>query len=99
MSAGLDGKGMSVAREPWFCGLFGHRQMGPSGVQERSRPDTTEGAVNLVCAFPNMRANLRVEPPGIPTAFWRSLGPSHNVFVIESFIDELAAAAKQDAVA
>jgi isoquinoline 1-oxidoreductase beta subunit len=42
---------------------------------------------------------LRVEPPGIPTAFWRSVGPSHNVFVTESFMDELAAAAKQDAVA
>jgi isoquinoline 1-oxidoreductase beta subunit len=41
---------------------------------------------------------LRVEPPGIPTAFWRSVGPSHNVFVVESFIDELAAAAKQDPV-
>jgi isoquinoline 1-oxidoreductase beta subunit len=39
---------------------------------------------------------LRVEPPGIPTAFWRSVGPSHNVFVTESFMDELAAAAKQD---
>ena len=42
---------------------------------------------------------LRVEPPGVPTAFWRSVGPSHNVFVTESFIDELAAAAKQDPVA
>jgi isoquinoline 1-oxidoreductase beta subunit len=42
---------------------------------------------------------LRLEPPGIPTAFWRSVGPSHNVFVIKSFMDELAAAAGQDAVA
>src|SRR6266446_2374901 len=32
-------------------------------------------------------------------AFWRSVGPSHNVFVTESFIDELAASAKEDAVA
>jgi isoquinoline 1-oxidoreductase beta subunit len=40
-----------------------------------------------------------VEPPGIPTGFWRSVGPSHNVFVTESFIDELAGTAKQDAVA
>jgi isoquinoline 1-oxidoreductase subunit beta len=40
-----------------------------------------------------------VEPPGIPTGFWRSVGPSHNVFVTESFIDELAATAKQDALA
>jgi isoquinoline 1-oxidoreductase beta subunit len=42
---------------------------------------------------------VRVEPPGVPTAFWRSVGPSHNVFVTESFVDELAATAKQDAVA
>jgi isoquinoline 1-oxidoreductase subunit beta len=42
---------------------------------------------------------VRVEPPGIPMAFWRSVGPSHNVFVAESFIDELAFAAKQDPVA
>jgi len=35
----------------------------------------------------------------IPTAFWRSVGPSHNVFVVEGFMDELAAAARQDPVA
>ena len=38
---------------------------------------------------------LRMEPPGIPTAFWRSVGPSHNVFVVETFVDELAATAKK----
>ncbi|HKD30571.1 MAG TPA: hypothetical protein VKC66_32280 [Xanthobacteraceae bacterium] len=41
----------------------------------------------------------RVEPPGIPAAFWRSVGPLHNIFVTESFMEELAAAAKQDPVA
>src|SRR5262249_41581634 len=62
--------------------------------------DTTDGAIDLVYALPNMRVEyVQIEPPGIPTAFWRSVGPSHNVFVTESFIDELAAAAKQDAVA
>jgi len=61
--------------------------------------DTTEGAIDLAYALPNMHVEyLRVEPPGIPPAFWRSVGPSHNVFVVESFMDELAAA-KQDAVA
>jgi isoquinoline 1-oxidoreductase beta subunit len=63
-------------------------------------PDTTEGAIDLAYALPNMHVEyLRVEPPGIPTAFWRSVGPSHNVFVTEGFVDELAAVAKQDAVA
>jgi isoquinoline 1-oxidoreductase beta subunit len=36
---------------------------------------------------------------GHSDGFWRSVGPSHNVFVTEGFMDELAAAAKQDAVA
>jgi isoquinoline 1-oxidoreductase subunit beta len=63
-------------------------------------PDTTEGAINLVYTLPNMHVEYqRVEPPGIPTAFWRSVGPSHNVFVTEGFMDELAAAAKQDPAA
>jgi isoquinoline 1-oxidoreductase beta subunit len=63
-------------------------------------PDTTEGAIDLVYALPNLHVEyLRVEPPAVPTAFWRSVGPSHNVFVTESFMDELAAAGKQDPVA
>jgi isoquinoline 1-oxidoreductase beta subunit len=46
--------------------------------------------------LPNMLLDyVRYEPPGIPTAFWRSVGASHNIFVVESFIDELAAAAKK----
>jgi isoquinoline 1-oxidoreductase beta subunit len=63
-------------------------------------PDSTEGAIDLAYALPNFHVEFqRVEPPGIPTAFWRSVGPSHNVFVVESFMDEVAAAAKQDPVA
>ncbi|TIY04677.1 MAG: xanthine dehydrogenase family protein molybdopterin-binding subunit, partial [Mesorhizobium sp.] len=63
-------------------------------------PDTTEGAIDLVYDLPNLHVEyVRVEPPGIPTAFWRSVGPSRNVFVTESFMDELAVAAKQDSVA
>ena len=62
--------------------------------------DSTEGAIDLAYDLPNFHVEyVRVEPPGIPTAFWRSVGPSHNVFVTEGFIDEMAAAAKQDAVA
>jgi CO/xanthine dehydrogenase Mo-binding subunit len=35
----------------------------------------------------------------VPVGYWRSVGPSQNVFVLESFIDELAAAAGRDPVA
>lgn len=35
-------------------------------------------------------------PSPIPVGFWRSVGASINTFCVESLIDELAAAAKQD---
>src|SRR2546427_13000394 len=41
---------------------------------------------------------VRHEEPVLNTTFWRGVGPTHNIFVIESFIDELAAAAKVDPV-
>jgi isoquinoline 1-oxidoreductase beta subunit len=41
---------------------------------------------------------VRNEPDGMNTGWWRGVGPTHNVFVVESFIDELAAAARQDPV-
>src|SRR5262249_26484482 len=72
----------------------------PPAFKDGLDPDSTEGAIDLVYDLPNFHVEyVRLEPPGIPTAFWRSVGPSHNVFVTESFIDELAAAAKQDPVA
>lgn len=62
--------------------------------------DAVDGAVNVPYTFPAIRVEyVRQDPPGIPTAFWRGVGPTHNVFVVESFIDELAAAAKKDPVA
>jgi isoquinoline 1-oxidoreductase subunit beta len=42
---------------------------------------------------------VRVEPHAVPTAFWRGVGPTRGTFVVESFVDELAAAAKADPVA
>jgi isoquinoline 1-oxidoreductase beta subunit len=62
--------------------------------------DGVDGAAEPPYALPNMRVEfVRQEPPGIPTAFWRGVGPTNNVFVVEGFIDELAAVARQDPVA
>jgi isoquinoline 1-oxidoreductase beta subunit len=100
MSAGLDAQGMPVAWNHRFAGSSILARWAPPMFNNGLDRDTTNGAINLVYALPNMHVEyLRVEPPGIPTAFWRSVGPSHNVFVTESFMDELAAAAKQDPVA
>jgi len=100
LSAGLDEKGRPVAWNHRFAGSSIIARWLPPAFNKGLDPDTTDGAIDLVYALPNLRVEyLRAEPPGIPTAFWRSVGPSHNVFVTESFMDELAAAAKQDPVA
>jgi isoquinoline 1-oxidoreductase beta subunit len=100
LSAGLDGNGMPVAWNNRFAGSSVIARWLPPAFNNGLDPDTTEGAIDLVYDLPNMHVEyVRVEPPGISTAFWRSVGPSHNVFVTESFMDELAAAAKRDAVA
>ena len=100
LSAGLDGNGKPVAWNNRFAGSSIIARWAPPWFNNGLDPDTTEGAIDLVYGFPNLHVEyVQVEPPGIPTAFWRSVGPSHNVFVTESFIDELAAAAKQDPVA
>jgi isoquinoline 1-oxidoreductase beta subunit len=100
LSAGLDASGKPVAWNNRFAGSSVIARWAPPWFNNGLDPDTTEGAIDLVYGFPNLHVEyVQVEPPGIPTAFWRSVGPSHNVFVTESFIDELAAAAKQDAVA
>src|SRR3989475_3682109 len=59
--------------------------------------DAVEGAAEPPYALPNIRVEyVRQEPPGVPTAFWRGVGPTRSIFVVESFMDELAAAAKRD---
>ena len=74
-----------------------------AGIRRRSRtgldPDAVEGAAEPPYALPNVLVDyVRQEPPGIVTGWWRGVGPTHNIFVVESFIDELAAAARKDPV-
>jgi isoquinoline 1-oxidoreductase beta subunit len=100
LSAGLDAKGRPVVWNNRFAGPSIIARWLPGGFNNGLDPDTTEGAIDLVYDLPNLHVEyMRAEPPGIPTAFWRSVGPSHNVFVTESFMDELAYAANQDPVA
>ena len=100
ISAGLDENGKPIAWSHRFAGSSVIARWLPPAFKNGLDPDSTEGAIDLVYDLPNFHVEyVRVEPPGIPTAFWRSVGPSHNVFVTESFVDEMAAAAKQDAVA
>jgi isoquinoline 1-oxidoreductase beta subunit len=100
MSARVDDKGMPVA---WFHRVTGSSIMArfaPPMVKNGVDPDAVEAAADIQYSIPAIRVEyVRHEPPGLATAFWRGVGPTHNVFVVESFIDELAYASKTDPVA
>ncbi|HET7295745.1 MAG TPA: xanthine dehydrogenase family protein molybdopterin-binding subunit, partial [Gemmatimonadales bacterium] len=96
LQAGLDATGQPVA---WT-----HRVVAPS-IMARVFPDNVkngldeeavEGAVAMPYAVPNVHVDYVLTDTGIPVGFWRSVNNSFNAFAVETFIDELAHAARKD---
>jgi len=72
----------------------------PPGFKDGIDIDAVDGAVQLLYDIPAIQIEyVRHEEPVLNTGFWRGVGVTHNNFVVESFIDELAAVSKQDPVA
>jgi isoquinoline 1-oxidoreductase beta subunit len=61
-------------------------------------PTVVEGASDspYMKGIPHYRVELHTPTPGVPVLWWRSVGNSHTAFAVESFVDELAHAAKRD---
>ncbi|HEX7403733.1 MAG TPA: xanthine dehydrogenase family protein molybdopterin-binding subunit, partial [Usitatibacter sp.] len=101
VETGLDAQGKIVA--------WNHTIVGPSimagtpfeamMVKDGLDPTSTEGVADTPYDLPNMNVALHTVNPGVPVLWWRSVGNSHTAFVMETMIDELAAAANQDPVA
>jgi isoquinoline 1-oxidoreductase beta subunit len=86
---------------------WSHRIVGSSILARFAPPafvhgldaDAVDGAVDFPYDVPNIHVEyVRQEPKAVPTCFWRGVGPTHNIFVIESFVDELAHLAGKDPV-
>jgi isoquinoline 1-oxidoreductase beta subunit len=75
------------------------RSLGTDKVEKGVEPPAVEGLVGNPYGIPNQRVGCILRNTHIPVAFWRSVGSSQNAFAIESFIDELAAAAGKDPAA
>ncbi|HWZ75732.1 MAG TPA: molybdopterin cofactor-binding domain-containing protein [Candidatus Sulfotelmatobacter sp.] len=67
---------------------------------EHQAPEKSEvgGAEQMPYAIPNVRLEYNHVASAVPPLWWRSVEHSFNGFAVECFIDELAAAAGQDAV-
>ena len=100
MSAGLDEHGMPVAWSHRITASSILARWYPPAFKDGLDSDAVEGAaLELQYEIPNILVDyVRQEPPGIQTGWWRGVGPTHNIFMVESFMDELAAAAGKDPV-
>lgn len=67
---------------------------------DRVKPEQSEvgGSSQMPYAIPNVRVEYAPADSGVPRAWWRSVEHSIGAFVVESFLDELAAAAGADPV-
>lgn len=99
VAAGLDAGGKLVGRTHRVTGSSIYARWAPyafkNGLDEDAIECTAETPYDVPAEFVDY---VRHEPDGMNTSWWRGVGPTHNLFVVESFIDELAAAAKQDPV-
>ena len=94
-AAGLDAAGNPVAWTHRVVGTPIRIKFGP--LPKGLDGSLVDGAEDLPYVIPNLLVDqVAADFLPIPRGFWRSVGISHNAFVTESFMDEVATAAKQD---
>jgi isoquinoline 1-oxidoreductase beta subunit len=99
IAAGLDVHGQPVAWRHTIAGSAVTALYSGEPLKNDVDDDAVDSAADPVYAVPNLDVRfVRQEPTGVPTSWWRGVGPTRSVFVVESFIDECAAAAGQDPV-
>ncbi len=60
---------------------------------------TVEGTADTSYNIPNFQVSAHHPTVNVPVLWWRSVGHTHNAFVMETLIDELAERAKMDPIA
>jgi isoquinoline 1-oxidoreductase beta subunit len=100
LSASLDARGMPGAWRHTIAGAgLWALYYGEETVKNGVDLDAVTCAADLAYPLENREVRfVRRDPPGVPTGWWRGVGPTRSVFAVESFMDELAAAAQQDPV-
>ena len=101
ISAGLDGNGKVTGWSHRVTGSSVMARWAPPGMKMGGKldPDAIEGAAETPYKFPAQKTEyVQHEASEVTTLWWRGVGPTHNVFVVESVIDELAWLASKDPV-
>lgn len=101
VSVGLDDKAMPTG---WQHVIVGQSIVKGSAFEKFLVKDgvdstITEGVVDTPYRLPNMQVSVHHPEVNVPVLWWRSVGHTHTAFVMETLIDEMAAAARQDPIA
>ena len=102
VSAVVDKQGRPVWFGDRICSATVLGRWRPGGMRKNGLDgDAIECAADLPYAIPGMKVEwVRHDmPAGLLVGWWRGVGALHNLFVVESFFDELAHRAHADPVA
>ena len=72
------------------------RSLGWGKVENGVERQAVEGLANCPYRADALKVGVNLKNTHVPVMFWRSVGSSQNAFAVESFIDEVAHAAKRD---
>ncbi len=106
MTAGLDAQGNITALHMRISGQSILAGVAPQSVVNGKDPvvfqglntaGTPESAIGY--SFPNLLVDHAMRNPSVPPGFWRGVNLNQNAIYLESFIDEIAVATKQDPLA
>jgi isoquinoline 1-oxidoreductase beta subunit len=105
LQAGLDAQGnvtafhMRISGQSILAGVF------PQNIKNGLDPVQFQGLnapgpeASIGYSFPNLLIDHAMRNPSVPPGFWRGVNLNQNTIYLESFIDEIAFATKQDPLA
>jgi isoquinoline 1-oxidoreductase subunit beta len=100
VKVGLDAKGGIAS---WKHDIVGQSIMAGTPMEEMVKdgidPTSVEGVAESPYALPMMVGDLHTQALVVKPLWWRSVGNTHTAYVMETMMDELAAAAGKDPLA
>lgn len=105
LQAGLDAQGNVTALHMRISGQSILAGVAPQNVRNGLDPVQFQGLnapgpeASIGYSFPNLLIDHAMRNPSVPPGFWRGVNLNQNTIYLESFIDEIAVAAKQDPLA
>ena len=105
MQAGLDKDGNVTALHMRIAGQSILASVAPQNIRDGRDPVVFQGLNpsgpegSFGYAVPNLLIDHAMRNPNVPAGFWRGVNLNQNTIYVESFIDELAHATRQDPLA